>query len=46
MIHEVMEVSRDTIKAAVPTPNKRHHKALVASITVNKLHLNLYRETD
>lgn len=47
MIHDVVEVSTPTTKAVTPISNKRHPaKMLAASVTLNKLRVNLYQGAD
>ena len=47
MIHDVVEVEMPTTKAVAPISNKRHPaKMLVASVTLNKLRVNLYQGAD
>ena len=47
MIHDVVEVGTPTIKAVAPIFNKRHPaKTLAASVTLNKLRVNLYQGAD
>ena len=43
MIHDVVEVGTPTTKAVAPISNKPHPaKMLAASVTLNKLRVNLY----
>ena len=43
MIHDVVEVGTPTTKTVAPIFNKRHPaKMLAASVTLNKLRVNLY----
>ena len=47
MIHEVVEVGTPTAKPVPPLSNKRHSaKTLAASVTLNKLRVNLYQGAD
>ena len=47
MIHEVVEVGTPTAKPVSPLSNKRHStKTLAASVTLNKLRVNLYQGAD
>ena len=47
MIHDVVEVGTPTTKAVAPISNKRHPaKTLAASVTLNKLRVNLYQGAD
>ena len=47
MIHDVVEVGTPTTKAVTPISNKRHPaKMLTASVTLNKLRVNLYQGAD
>ena len=47
MIHDVVEVGTPTTKAVTPISNKRHPaKMLAASVTLNKLGVNLYQDPD
>ena len=47
MIHDVVEVGTPTTKTVAPIFNKRHPaKMLAASVTLNKLRVNLYQGAD
>ena len=47
MIHEVVEVGTPTAKPVSPLSSKRHPaKMLAASVTLNKLRVNLYQGAD
>ena len=47
MLHEIVEVGTPTAKPVSPLSNKRHSaKTLAASVTLNKLRINLYQGAD